>query len=119
MIPTCAATSPPHGLAGLTDSQKVVINSPRASGGVGGIYVAIQQSSPWCIGWLGPLVVESDKRALSMVAEGMKGLLCGDNSSGRRRKYWTGICATSANCRYVGWARGHRERIVVDLRCKH
>jgi hypothetical protein len=100
--PMCAATFPPHGLAGLADSQKVVVNSPRALGGVGRIYVAIQQSSLWCIGRSGPVVVESDKRALSMVAEGMKGLLCGDNSGRRRRKCWTGIRATSADCRYMG-----------------
>jgi hypothetical protein len=119
MTPKCATASPPHGLAGLADSQKVVVNSPRASGGVGRIHVAIQWSSPWCIRRSGPVVVESDKRALSMVAKGTKGLLCGDNSGGRQWKYWTGIYATSANCRYVGWARGRRERRVVDLRCKH
>jgi hypothetical protein len=79
----CATASPPHGLAGLADSQKVVVTSPRASGGVGRIYVAIQWSSLWCIGQPGLVVVESNKRALSMVAQGRKGLLCGDNSSGR------------------------------------
>jgi hypothetical protein len=79
----CAAASPPHGLAGIADSQKVVVNSPRASGEVGGICVAIQRSSPRCIGRSGLVVVESDKRALDAKAEGTKGLLCGDNSSGR------------------------------------
>jgi hypothetical protein len=73
----------PTGQAGLADSQKVVVNSPRASGEVGRTYVAIQWLSPWCIGQSGPVVVESDKRALNAVAKGMKRLLCGDNSGGR------------------------------------
>jgi hypothetical protein len=98
MTPVCATASPPHRLAGLADSQKVVINSTRALGEVGGICVAIQRSSPQYIGWLGPVVVESDKRALDTMAEGMKRLLCGDNSGGGRRKHWAGIHATSANC---------------------
>jgi hypothetical protein len=62
------------GQAGLPDSQKVVVNSPRALGEVGGICVAIQQSSPQCIGQLGPVVVESDKRVLNLGAEGKKDL---------------------------------------------
>jgi hypothetical protein len=90
------------GQAGLADSQKVVVNSPRASGEVGTICVGIQQSSPRYIRWLGPVVVESDKRALDMKAEGTKGLLCGDNSSGRQWKYRARVHATLANCWYVG-----------------
>jgi hypothetical protein len=47
-------------------------------------------------------VVESDKMALDMKAKGMKGLLCGDNSSGRQWKYWAGVHATLANCWHMG-----------------
>jgi hypothetical protein len=79
----CAAASPAHGLAGLADSQKVVINSPRASGEVGRICIAIQRLSPQYIGLSGPVVAESGKRALNRVAKGTKRLLCGDNSGGR------------------------------------
>jgi hypothetical protein len=45
---------------------------------VGGIGVAIHWSSPWCIGWLGPVVVNSDRRALGTEAKGKKRLLWGD-----------------------------------------
>jgi hypothetical protein len=55
-----------------------VVNSPRASGEVGGIGVAIQQSSPRHIRWSGPVVVNSGKRALGMEAKGKKRLLWGD-----------------------------------------
>jgi hypothetical protein len=79
----CAAASPPHGLPGLADSQNVVVSSPRASGEVGGICVAIQWSSPQCIGRSEPVVAESGKRALDATAKGTKRLLCGDNSGGR------------------------------------
>jgi hypothetical protein len=68
------------GQAGLADSQKVVVNSPRASGEVGGICIAIHRSSPRRIGQLGPVVVDSGKRALGMEAKGKKRLLWGDNS---------------------------------------
>jgi hypothetical protein len=87
--------------------QGLGINSPRASGEVGAICVAIQQLIPQHIGWLGPVVVESDKRALNVTAEGIKRLLCGDNSGGRRRKHRAGDRATLANCRHVGWAGRH------------
>jgi hypothetical protein len=68
------------GPAGLADSQKVVVNSPRASGEVGGICVAIHRSSPWCIRWSGLVVADSSKRALGTEAKGKKRLLWGDNS---------------------------------------
>jgi hypothetical protein len=55
-----------------------VVNSPRASGEVGGIGVAIHRSSPRRIGRSGPVVVDSDKRALGTEAKGKKRLLWGD-----------------------------------------
>jgi hypothetical protein len=83
MIPICAAALLPHRLAGLANSQTVVINSHSALGEMGRICVVIQWSSSQCITWSGPVVVESDKRALDVKAEGTNGLLCSDNSSGR------------------------------------
>jgi hypothetical protein len=64
-------------------------------------------------------VVESNKRALDVVAEGMKRLLCSDNSSRRQHKHWVRVHATSANCQHVGWARGHWDWRVVNSRYKH
>jgi hypothetical protein len=67
----------------LADSQKVVATSPRASGGWA------EYTSQFCHRVVGVLdgqdqfIVESGKRALNMMAEGMKRLLCGDNSGGR------------------------------------
>jgi hypothetical protein len=72
MIPICTTAHYPMGQAGLADSQNVVVNSPRASGEVGGICVAIQQSSPQHIRQSGPVVAESDKGALNLEAEGKK-----------------------------------------------
>jgi hypothetical protein len=51
-------------------------------------------------------VVESNKRALNAMAEGMKGLLYGDNSGGRQRKHRARVRATLANCQHVGVGRG-------------
>jgi hypothetical protein len=56
MTPTCATTHYPMGQAGLAHSEKVVIKSPRASGEVGGICVAIHRSSPRHIRWSGLVV---------------------------------------------------------------
>jgi hypothetical protein len=73
---------------GLADSQKVVVNSPRASGEVGGICVAIHRSSPRRIGRSGPVVVDSGKRALGTEAEGKTGC-CGVTNSVASATRWS------------------------------